>query len=108
MKDTDNILYSIIPLILIILFSWLFSLLGSKMRKQGKETEATGEKSRGYQLMDLLLPDKPESGPAANQLPGTERPAELPQPNLPVQMPKTAPGSPPVTAKPIEPKWWGA
>lgn len=108
MKDTDNILYSIIPLILIILFSWLFSLLGSKMRKQGKEAEATGEKDRAYQLMDLLLPDKAGSGPAANQLPGIDRPAELPQPDLPIKMPKTAPGSPPVTAKPIEPKWWGA
>lgn len=108
MKDTDNILYSIIPLILIILFSWLFSLLGSKMRKQGKETETTGEKNRGFQLMDLLLEDKTGSGPASTQLPGMDRPAELSHPDLPVKMPKTAPGSPPVTAKPIEPKWWGA
>ena len=32
--DIENILYSLVPLILIIVFSWLFSFLGSRMKKQ--------------------------------------------------------------------------
>jgi hypothetical protein len=104
MEKIENLLYSIIPLVLIIVFSWLFSVLGSKMRKQGQEGEPSGEKDRPFQLTDLFAQDKEAFGPTAAPLPGMDRQPDLMQPNLRTDMPKTAPGTP----KPIEPKWWGA
>lgn len=108
MEKIENLLYSIIPLILIIAFSWLFSLLGSKMRKQGQAGEASGEKDRQFQLTDLFAQDKEASGPTAVPFPGMDRQPDLMQPDLRTDRPKTAPGKPPITPKPIEPKWWGA
>jgi len=108
MDKIENILYSIIPLILIIVFSWLFSLLGSKMRKQGQEGEASGEKDRQFQLTDLFAQDKEVAGPTSMPIPEMDRPPDLMQPSLRTDMSKMAPGKPPITPKPIEPKWWGA
>jgi hypothetical protein len=107
-EKIGNILYSLIPLILIIVFSWLFSRLGAKMRKQGQEAEVPREKEREFQLIDLFANDKEPSGPTAPQLPGTERQPEFMQPSLGAGMPRTVAGGPVVTPKPIEPKWWGA
>ena len=48
MDDIKNVLYSLIPLILIIIFSWLFGLLGSKMKKPTEESDVSLQKrSRG-------------------------------------------------------------
>jgi len=106
-EKVGNILYSLIPLILIIIFSWLFSRLGSKMRKQGQEAEAAGQQDREFQLIELFAQDKEAPGSTAAQYPGTEpQPHELMQPDLRARMPRA--GGPPVTPKPIEPKWWGA
>jgi hypothetical protein len=108
-EKIGNILYSLIPLILIIVFSWLFSRLGSKMRKQGQEDEPVGEKNREFQLMDLFAQDKEGLGPTAAQYPGMEPlPPEYMQPDPRARMPRADGGGPQVTPKPIEPKWWGA
>jgi hypothetical protein len=107
-EKIGNILYSLIPLILIIVFSWLFGRLGAKMRKQGQEGEAVGEKEREFQLIDLFAADKESPGPTATQLPGAERQPEFMQPSLGASIPGTTAGGPVVTPKPIEPKMWGA
>ncbi|MBI4961966.1 MAG: hypothetical protein HY913_01685 [Desulfomonile tiedjei] len=108
MDKIENILYSIIPLVLIIVFSWLFSLLGSKMRKQGQEAEPAGEKERGFQLFDMFPQGKEGESPNAASSPGMPRQPEMMQPDLRTGMPQTVTGAPPATPKPIEPKWWGA
>ena len=108
MEKIENILYSIVPLVLIILFSWLFSFLGSKMRKPQEEPGATSGDDRDPQLVDLMIGQKPTP-------PGTEPRSEYPDwsaafpgPTRQSPITKLRSGAPKVTSRPIEPKWWGA
>lgn len=105
--DFENILYSLIPLILIIVFSWLFSFLGSKMKKQAQQ----GPESAGRQdssLADILSGGKGEdylfgSGEAIPDETGqAQRGAQT---DWRTYRDRQAPK---VSSKPINPKWWGA
>jgi hypothetical protein len=106
MEKADNILYSIIPLILIIVLSWLFSFLGSKKRK---ETEGA-ENSSGMRVADQFF-DFVAKGEERQEVP-REGPPEWAEvrdrsPDTPwIRQP--AMRGPQISAKPIEPKWWGA
>lgn len=108
MDKIENILYSIIPLILIILFSWLFSFLGSKMRKQQEETNAAPEKGHDYQLIDLLTDQKPVPSAAESQPAPLNWTTAFPAADQRVPKSPATPGGPQVTPRPIRPKWWGA
>lgn len=106
--DIEKLIYSVIPLVLIIFFSWLFSVMGSRMKKQAEEGSPGVAKSPGDQLLDLfgkvddekivVNGEKPFSiqtdsaQPIGSTAWGTYR-----DPQVPV-----------VTPKPITPKWWGA
>jgi hypothetical protein len=109
MEKIENILYSIVPLILIILFSWLFSFLGSKMRKQQPdEAVPEQEKGRDFRLIDLLTDQtEPPQTTDSRTAPLDWRGAE-PGSRPPVQQSPTIPAGPQVTPRPIRPKWWGA
>jgi hypothetical protein len=107
MENSKDFLYSLAPLVLIIVFSWLFSFLGSKMKKQGQGAAPQSQREPQGDLIDLF-PDAGRQGSPGQ--PGTEqatwgqgRPADVTTWNS-----RTAGGPPPVTAAPIKPKWWGA
>ncbi|MBI5248217.1 MAG: hypothetical protein HY912_01870 [Desulfomonile tiedjei] len=100
MNNIENILYSLIPLILIILFSWLFSFLGSKMKKPGENSEAAAGSNLGDRLLEMM---KEAPGEAPAEAGTKQRFPAGPRVELPQQT-----GGPITTAKPITPKWWGA
>jgi hypothetical protein len=106
--DAEKVLYSLIPLVLIIVFSWLFSFLGSRMKRQNDQTDLSSEEHADDRLIDLI------AGRADDDLlmvPGGES-AE--RPGEPVQIDSSDwptyqdPQAPRVTPDPIRPKWWGA
>ncbi len=100
MENIGPILKSLIPLILIILFSWLFSLLGSKARKTSENTENSADKNLGDRILEMMR-EEPEEIPRESAGKGPvqidSRMGMPPQTRTPV-----------VTSKPINPKWWGA
>jgi hypothetical protein len=114
MDDIKNVLYSLIPLILIILFSWLFGLLGSKMKKPTDEEDVSLKRGSEDQPFDILSAIRE----AAGQRPEPQGPE--PQGALKISDRTATPiergvwgtgrgsGGPVVTPKPITPKWWGA
>jgi len=108
MKNSENILYSLIPLILIIVFTWLFGFIGSKMKKGQQSKPAGTEPEKEDNLFDLLL-SKGEDEPHPSQAPPQPGILTIPAPGGGAGWARSgAPVGPQVTSKPIEPKWWGA
>lgn len=103
MENITNILYSLLPLILIILFSWLFGLLGSKAKKQQAEAKVAEER-QNTDLLDLILSQKEEEVRSEPGVPGAEK-ARLDEI---VWEKRRQPGGPIVSPDPIKPRWWGA
>jgi hypothetical protein len=108
MEKIENILYSVIPLVLIILFSWLFSYLGSRMRKEQEEPGAVTAKDRDYQLIDLMTDQKEAPRAAEAQSALADWPVAFPGTGQKSPMAQPTPGAPKINPRPIEPKWWGA
>jgi hypothetical protein len=109
--DIEKAVYSFLPLILIIVVSWVLSLLGSKMKKSGQNEGVTLKRGPAESPMDILV-EKPSE--QVRTIPTIPRDSEDFEPG-PVFRPDSsewgmdkAPQSPPVTPKPIKPKWWGA
>ena len=106
MDNLENILYSLLPLVLIIVFSWLFSFLGSRMKKQaGSAGNSTTRSEQGEGLFDILAGRSGEQ-PSASQ-PGVEDLPPLPS-GATTWAPQRGLNPPPATANPIKPKMWGA
>jgi len=106
--NTD-ILYSLIPLVLIILFSWLLSVLGSKKRQATQEDQGRPQGGPLDQLFDLMSPQEEErqAGDSRGQ-PTAMRPGEYEWGGLPEARPYQDLAGPRITPDPIKPKWWGA
>lgn len=133
--DSDNPLYSFIPLILIFVVTWILSAISSKYGKK-QEEEAEAEESSGGSLMDMITRsmntgEQQESGrrgkwgdrPDQNEWPfddngfdgyqaeayhgdGYDMVAPVPEPS---DSDTAFMGyDKVVTSDPIEPKWWGA
>lgn len=107
MDKMDNILYSLLPVVIIILISWAFSFLGSKKRRQGDDLEPEPQTSPRDQFFDFLSDqaEEEEGGAARRDMTGG-RPGAHAEPD--VWAPDVPAGGPTVTPKPIKPKWWGA
>ncbi|MCA1960485.1 MAG: hypothetical protein LDL33_06795 [Desulfomonile sp.] len=118
--EVEKLIYSIIPLVLIIFFSWLFSVVGSRMKRQieeegpglikspGASQGAGMAKSSGDPLMDLfgrledekiVVTEEKETSPRMGGMPksGTSEWGMYQD----LQAPRVSP-------EPITPKWWGA
>lgn len=107
MDNPKDLLYSLAPLVLIIVFSWLFSYLGSRLKKQGQGAAAPAQREPQDELIEMF-PDRGREEqpgqPRAEQATwASGRPADMTTWN-----PRTAGGPPPVTPAPIKPRWWGA
>ncbi len=106
MENITNILYSLLPLVVIIFLSWLFSQMGAKAKKRAETQQKESSPLPGDQIIDMILGKRgmddasartPEDFPTRD--PGV--PSETWKPN------KSGAGPQP-TPKPITPKWWGA
>jgi hypothetical protein len=106
--NTD-ILYSLIPLVLIILFSWLLSVLGSKKRQAPEEGQARPQGRPLDQLFDFMSTEEEErpAGVSGGQ-PTAVRPGGYEWGGLPEARPYQDLAGPRITPDPIKPKWWGA
>jgi hypothetical protein len=106
--DVEKVLYSLIPLVLIIVFSWLFSFLGSRMKRQNDQTGLSSEEPADDRLIDLIAGRADDD---LHMVPGAEN---VEGPREPVQADYSDwrtyrdPQAPRVTPDPIRPKWWGA
>jgi hypothetical protein len=109
MDDIKSVLYSLIPLILIIVFSWLFGLLGSKMKKPTEDTDVPLQKGPEDQPFDILSAIREAAGQGPEPQGGLKMSDRT---GAPIERGSwgtvTGSGSPTVTPKPITPKWWGA
>lgn len=107
MDNLENIIYSLLPLILILVLSWLFSSLGSRTRKQVQEKEGLSGPLSGEQILDVLSSKRVET----TSKPGDVNmgfPEEIRLQEAEPWMKQRHSGSTEVTPKPIKPKWWGA
>lgn len=110
MEKAIEVLWSLIPLILIILFSWLFSLMGSKLKNQPQGKAPAPKEGTGSPILDMLLniDEKKEEAQPRPPAPGKEigggpvrfEPGAWNQPSIS--------GPTQVSSEPITPKWWGA
>jgi hypothetical protein len=110
MHNAGTLLQSLIPLVLIILFSWLFSLANSKGKKLAKGKGPAPRRITGSPIIDTLISvDEFEESP---RLGAKIQGKELPLPSLSQQLeawtPERFPGRTKISSKPITPKWWGA
>lgn len=106
MKNLDNILYSLIPLILILVLSWLFSFLGSKKRKETEDAENSASTRVADQLFDFFAQDRERE---EVQQEGPSQRADVRQGSQDsLWTGQSVMRGPQISPKPIEPKWWGA
>lgn len=106
--DVEKILYSLIPLILIIVFSWLFSFLGSRMKRQTDQTDLATDENADDRLIDLIAGREDDD---LLTVPGGEDAESLGEPleaDSSEWQTYQDPQAPRVTSDPIRPKWWGA
>ncbi len=105
MDNLENILSSLLPLVLIIIFSWLFSFLSRKKKQLEPSKNAATDRGQGADLFDLFAGSSGER-PTSSQA-GMEDLPPLPT-GATRWMPQARLAPPPVTADPIKPKMWGA
>jgi hypothetical protein len=105
MDNLESILKSLLPLILIILFSWVFSYLSRKKKQPEPAKNAATDRAPAEDLIDIF------SGRSGRQPMSSEAGVED-LPPLPSAATRWAPqgglAPPPATADPIKPKMWGA
>ena len=107
MENMEDSLYKILPLVLMILFAWVFSYLSKRTKKQTPAASTQPEREPQDEFLELL-----------SDTVGGERRGEAPAekgawtPTGPggaaTWRPQARPGGPVVTPAPIKPKWWGA
>lgn len=106
--ELEELLYSLIPLVLIILFSWLFSFLGSRARARMESEDGSRLGDRDDELINIFTngPEGERSARADDEIVlddeegfgwDTVKPKDL-----------SDEGAPVVTPDPIKPRWWGA
>jgi hypothetical protein len=109
LKKYGGELGSILPLLLLFAFWWIFSMLGSKIKKTGEKGEETGSPGLQERILQAMTGDQ-----AGDQTSGRKVPTEVgaydmdreEQPSAFYQETKTYGGQ--VNVRPISPKWWGA
>jgi hypothetical protein len=106
--DVEKVLYSLIPLILIIFFSWLFSFMGSRMKKQTDQAGVSSTENDDDRLMDLLTGHADDDLLVVPGTEGQERSRETVEVDSSDWGTHRDPQAPRVTPDPIRPKWWGA
>jgi hypothetical protein len=109
MEESKNVIWSLLPLILIVLFSWLFGFLGKKMKKPQEDTDVSLNRAPEDQPLDIFSAIRE----AAGQISASEGPTgpngRMPTPaGSQAWRPERGFTGPRITPTPITPKWWGA
>lgn len=106
MPEKDNFLYSLIPLLLILAFSWLFGLF-SRRRAQQEPPRDEESKEATNPLLELFLDKRQRDGDVELADAPGERPGQE-SPHRTDWRSRAGYSGPKVEPKPITPKWWGA
>lgn len=107
MDSLQNIIYSLIPLILILVLSWLFGSFGSKTRKQVPDHPQSSSPQPGDQIFNLISSRRDEKELLPQRaVPTMPDPITREDSDGWSRLQSSVPG--PVTPEPIKPKWWGA
>ncbi len=96
----------IVPFLMVFVLWLVFSMLGSRMRKQDTGDQQAREATPSLQEKFLEM-----ISPGAVVDDSRQQPSKTDYERLQSQSSgslTTVKGAPPVTAKPITPKWWGA
>jgi ABC-type nickel/cobalt efflux system permease component RcnA len=108
--DVEKLVWSLIPLLIIIAISWLFSYLGSKANKARQEAESVSGSDNRDRLLDLLSFEEEEkeeemvgAGHAHAEDIRTDEGSQFTDWEAVHRR-----GAPVVSHDPIKPKWWGA
>lgn len=108
--NIKNVLFSLIPLILIVLFSWLFSSMGSRAKREGQESSFPSEKSP-LETMTLLFGDEEEAEERylqAHEDDAIDAGEEFGHVDSTNWRSHDDLRAPTVSPDPIKPRWWGA
>jgi hypothetical protein len=108
MEKMEDILYSLIPLVIIVLISWLFSFLASKKRKQEDGVEDGPQTSPKNQFLEFLSDEEDDDEDLILEKDLNSDKGDQQRFDLDTWAPDVPTGGPEVTPKPIKPKWWGA
>jgi hypothetical protein len=107
MKDkTADLLYNLAPLILIVVFSWFFSFLGSRLKKKTEDEPQPAKEQPVKAPFDIFL-NQDEFPESSRPLPAKTE-GVVPVSAQQLQAAQQRYTGPVVTSKPIKPKWWGA
>lgn len=108
--DIEKLVWSLIPLLVIIAISWLFSYLGSKANKARQEAESVSGSDNRDSLLDLLSfeEEEKEDEMAGARRAHTEDIRTDERGQVPDWEAVHRRGAPVVSQDPIKPKWWGA
>jgi hypothetical protein len=108
-----DVIKSLLPLAIIVFF-WL---LGRRARTKTPEQQQPPQKTAGTSSYDLFkrdgaLPQQPPAGTTPVGSGDVDMDSEIPDISTVQNLPspydrKTFGGPPPVTPKPIKPRWWG-
>lgn len=107
MENLD--IYSLIPLILILVLPWLLSSLGARLRGRAKAEDGStsSTSSTESQILDFLTMGKPDGAPTDAEPIGNGPQGTGPSTGERWNRIRQV-GAPKLTSKPITPKWWGA
>ncbi len=104
--DLEKLIFSLLPLILIVLFSWLFSFLGSKMKQKAQEEGVYSEGLHHWEEDDREGLRMVESFEGEEEFGPVIRSDEHAEPGQDIHTVAPPDGGPRVTPDPIEPKFW--
>jgi hypothetical protein len=101
-------LTSVLPLLLLFAFWWIFSMLGSRLKKTGEKSEGPDSPGLQDRILQMMSGAQDENGDTRTQKPGSASydATSAEQQGGYYQGPVDPEGE--LKPKPINPRWWGA
>ncbi len=101
-------LSSVLPLLLLFAFWWIFSMLGSKLKKTGEKSEEPDSPGLQDRILQMMSGAQDENGNTRLQEPGSASydATSAEEQRGYYQGPIDPAGE--LKPKPIDPRWWGA
>lgn len=111
--DIPPVVYKALPIIIILLISWLFGMIGAKRKnpteEQGHEPDQAENRTHGpVSLSDLFLPALKDQSPSPLVTSDPSKASVHTGFAAQGLDYSSAGGGPAVTPDPIEPSWWGS
>ncbi|MFH0957687.1 MAG: hypothetical protein V1897_03200 [Pseudomonadota bacterium] len=108
LKQYGGQLSSVLPLLLLFVFWWIFSMLGSRLRKTGEKSEETDSPGLQDRVLQMMTGGQGEEVDSRHQKPAgqSDNVTWAEEPGVYDQGPVAPTGE--FKPKPINPRWWGA